>query len=202
AGHDVVRLTVWNTAGIQSLDAPQARVEFDAVPGATVLVQLTWDNASTDQDLHLVNVDMDDRVCNTGSDCHWLAKTPLWFTGSAAGQGPNPHMDLDDTNGLGPENILIDAPAPGTYRIYVHYYGNFNTSGTSPTRNTVRVFANGLQIAEYIRTLSAEKDVWAVADLVWSASGGVVTAYPSDTVGEVGAVATMTDCTDPGWVFP
>ncbi len=202
AGHYVVRLTVWNTSGIQSFDTPQARVEFDAVPAAAVVVELTWNNATNDQDLHLVNVDLDDRVCNVASDCHSLAKTPVWFSGSAAGQGSNPYLDIDDTNGLGPENILIDAPAPGIYRIYVHFNGAIGTGGADPTSNTVKVYINGLQVAEFARTLSAENDVWAVADVVWSGSTGFVTPYDSNPTDEVGTVATMPECSDPGWVFP
>ena len=36
---------------------------------------------------------------------------------------PGVSLDIDDTSGLGPENINIDEPAPGRYRIYIHYYG-------------------------------------------------------------------------------
>src|SRR5262249_52469498 len=119
----------------------------------------------------------------------------------AAGAGANPHLDIDDTNGLGPENINIDNPNPATYRIYVHYYGDI--AGSEATRSTVRVYLNGVQRAEYRRTLSHEKDLWAVADITWMADDtGTVTPYPSDTAGEVGSVASMSDCSSPGFAFP
>ena len=112
-------------------------------------------------------------------------------------------LDIDDTNGLGPENINIDTPEPGVYRIYVHYYGDWNLTGTSPTRETIRIYLNGIQVAEYRRTLTVEKAVWAVADITWQADGtSFVTPYPSDAPGEIGSVAIRETCSTPGWSFP
>jgi Uncharacterized protein conserved in bacteria (DUF2135) len=203
AGHYEVKLTVWNTDGLQSGDTESAHLAFDCIPGDAIHVQLVWDNATNDQDLHLTYANQDDRVCNQPWDCHWLNRRPVWFSGYAAGSGPNPTLDIDDTNGLGPENINIDAPQPGTYRIYVHYFGDFNTGATSPTRETIRIYLNGMQVAEYRRTLTVEKAVWAVADITWQADGtGFVTPYPSDAAGQIGSVAVMQSCNSPGWTFP
>ncbi|MBI5511722.1 MAG: DUF2135 domain-containing protein [Deltaproteobacteria bacterium] len=203
AGHYEVKLTVWNVDGIESGDTESARLEFDVVPGSRLHVQLVWDNSTNDQDLHLTFKDQDDRVCNSPWDCHWKNKRPVWFTSSPAASGPNPSLDIDDTNGLGPENINIDEPQPGTYRIYVHYYGDYTASGATPTRNTVRIYLNGIDAAEYRRTLTTENKIWAVADVTWRSDGtGIVTPYPSDAAGEVGSVSTMSTCTSPGFDFP
>ena len=203
AGHYVVRLTVWNTDGIMSGDTESSRVEFDVIPGDRMHIQLVWDSPSNDQDLHMTYASHDDRVCNKPYDCHWLNKTPIWFTDAGEDDGPNPSLDIDDTNGLGPENINIDDPNPGTYRVYVHFWGDFNFTGSSSTIQTVRIWLNGVQRAEYRRTMSADKDIWAVGDITWNADGtGTVVPYPSDLAGQVGSIDHMEECSDPGWAFP
>ncbi len=217
AGHYVVRLTVTNTDGIESGDTPESRKEFDAVPGDAMHVQLVWDNATNDQDLHLTMVTSpgNDEICDTTgpfySDCSFVncnpddgdTDAPIWDNSAPidpAYEGANPSLDVDDTNGLGPENINIDMPNPGTYRVYVHYWTD--TAGNVPTKNTVRIFLNGVQRGEYKRTLNRENDIWAVAEIVWSPSGvGTVSPYPSDSAGEVGAVDAMVGCYG-GYNFP
>ena len=202
AGHYVAKLVVTNTSGIPSGDTDQSRIEFDVVYGEGLNIELSWDNATNDQDLHLVDKNQDDRVCNDPWDCHWRNKKPLWF-GGTAGVGPNPWLDVDDTNGLGPEHIKIKTPQAGTYRIYIHYYGDYTSGGNTPTRETLRIYVNGLQSAEYRRTLPRQDAVWAVGDVIWNADGTTaVVPYPSDASGEVGSVAYMTTCSSPGWAFP
>jgi hypothetical protein len=165
-------------------------------------VQLVWDNVTNDQDVHLTFADQDDRLCNIPWDCHFHNREPVWFAGDVAGEGPNPRLDIDDTNGLGPENINIDSPEPGVYRVYVHYFEDWTGAGIAPTRNTVRIYLNGLQVSEYRRTLSAKKAIWAVADIVWLADGtSFVTPFPSDVSGQIGAVSSLDSCESPGWVF-
>ena len=78
AGHYVVGLTVWNTAMLQSGDTPESRVEFDVVPGSRLHVQLTWDDPTNDQDLHLT--DLSQTKCSAISRA-----TATSATGSRAG---------------------------------------------------------------------------------------------------------------------
>ncbi len=204
AGYYEVRLTVRNTDDMESLDTPQARVAFEVIPSERLHIQLIWDNPSNDQDLHLTNLVVDDRVCNEPWDCYYSNKTPIWFSGYPASEGPNPGLDRDDTQGLGPENIQIEDPLPGVYRVYVHYYGGFNAAGQSGTLNTVRIWLNSVMVADWSRTLSVADDVWAVADITWYANGtGSVTPYPSDASGQIGAIEYMPSCSPPeGWTFP
>ncbi len=190
AGSYTVRLIVTNVDGIPSGDTDRSTITFNVVPHSRLHVQLVWDNATSDQDLHMTHANTDDRPCIIGPDVHWRDKKPQWFTSDAAGVGPNPRLDKDDTNGYGPENINIDQPKPGTYRIYVHYF-----AGSGNIRQTVRVWLNGLPVAEYRRTLRSSADTWAVADVTWLADAtGVVTPIPSDTAGEVGSVRNISDC--------
>ncbi|MBI5507264.1 MAG: hypothetical protein HY903_00800 [Deltaproteobacteria bacterium] len=170
-----------------------------AVPDAQVQIQLTWDDATNDQDLHLVAIDHDPALCTVTWDCYWRNRTPEWYAAAAAEVGPNPHMDIDDTNGLGPENINIDAMGVDRYRIFVHYYQGF--SGAAPTRNTVKVYVDGALVLDASRTLT-DGHVWAVATISRAAGASPsIEEYPSDAADQVGAVATMAKCDTP-FVFP
>jgi hypothetical protein len=186
AGHYVVALTVLNDAGIASGDTTDSKVDFDVIPGSRIHVQLTWDDPTNDQDLHLMKLPDAAELCDQPWDCYFANKTPVWFSNDAEAEGSNPRLDIDDTNGLGPENTNIDDPEPGTYRVAIHYW-----RGTAATRNTVRIFLNGLQVAEYRRTLNnAHK--WLVADIKWNENGtGVLIPYPPDVDGQVGAVSSF-----------
>jgi hypothetical protein len=196
AGHYVVGLTVGNDVGIMSGDTTDSRVEFDVIPGSRIHVQLTWDDGTNDQDLHLMKLPDATELCDTPWDCYFGNKEPVWFSTDPVATGANPRLDIDDTNGLGPENTNIDDPEPGTYRIAVHYW-----RGTAPTRNTVRVYLNGLQVAEYRRTLN-EEDKWLIADIKWGESGtGVLTPYASDVTGQVGTVSTFPTSSCGGFGF-
>ena len=203
AGYYRVRLTVFNIEGLASMETEQSIVEFNAIPQERVHIQLVWDHPSNDQDLHLVHTVADDRLCAEPYDCYFSNKLPVWFPGTTGGQGPNPSLDVDDTNGNGPENINIDDPAPGSYRVYVHYFGDAGAGGVSATRATIRVWLNGVAVAEYKRTLAAAGAVWAVGDVIWNANGtGIFQPYPSDNGADPGAVATIQgDCWSP-WAFP
>ncbi len=186
AGHYIVGLRVRNADGIQSGDTAESKVEFDAIPGSRIHVQLTWDDGSNDQDLHLFYLAETDTLCSHPWDCYFANKEPVWFSEANFGEGPNPRLDIDDINGLGPENTNIDVPKPGTYRIVVHYW-----RGTARTRNTVRVFLNGMQVAEYRRELTLEQ-AWRVADIEWGVEGGgSIIPYPSDPPSEVGDVSSF-----------
>lgn len=203
AGHYVVRLTVRNASGIESGDTTESRVEFDAVPGSAMHIQLVWDHPTNDQDLHLVlqspnqgstNICHDDYDCYF-SNCNETDINPVhWFTEAAASTGPNPRLDRDDTNGLGPENINIDEPNVGTYRVYVHYWPGWS-DGSSATVNTLRIYLNGILRFDQHRTMTASEQVWAVADILWiddgsDLGGGTVSVYPSPQPGQVGELKT------------
>ncbi len=200
AGYYEVRLKVTNDVGVQSGETAESLVTFDVIPGDKVHIQLVWDDPTNDQDLHLTRVS-NDQLCSSTNDCYFgsctSSSSPIWAPGDIAGDGGNPSLDIDDTNGLGPENINIDDPLPNTYRVYVHYWSD-HAGGGAATMNTVRIYLNGVQRAEFKRSLT-EYQVWAVADITWNADGtGTVTPYPSDVAGQVGEVASnMAGCSPP-----
>jgi hypothetical protein len=204
AGFYVAQLTVTNSFGQASLDTAASKVEFSAIPQDGLHLQLTWDHPSNDLDLHLSHTVQDDRVCNEPYDVFYSNKRPIWNSNYAEAEEGNPVLDRDDTNGIGPENINIDAPDPGVYRVYVHYFGNWGAAGQSLTENVLKIYINGVQGAQYKRSLDDTGAVWAVADITWLPDGTAsIAPYPSDAAGETGAIEYMQNCSPPtGWTFP
>lgn len=170
-------------------------------PSEDLQVRLDW-NSSTDMDLHLTLAsspgDSYDRICGAW-DCHWRRPRPVWFSLDQEGLGPNPRLDGDSSlTGEEAEITSIDSPAPGLYRIYVHHY----SSDSVDTFSTVRIFLGGELSAKYSRHLTPGKSMWAVAEISWGEDGtGTVMPFPSDTDGEIGAVAILAECSDPGWLW-
>ncbi len=214
AGEYVIRLTVTNDSNIESGDTETARVVIRAIPSELLHVQLVWDHPSNDQDLHLVHVSAGGKYCSSNLDCYFANcklsyNNVQWFATHQPGLGPNPSLDRDDTNGIGPENINIEEPQPGTYRTFVHYYPGFG-GGAAPTQNTLRIYLNGTLAFEESRVLTAQEQVWAVADVTWYADPnggpgyGQVNPYPSPTPNQIGAIAIRdgSSCSGDGWDFP
>ncbi|MBT6435361.1 MAG: hypothetical protein HOK28_19855, partial [Deltaproteobacteria bacterium] len=54
-GSYTVLLTVQNESGVKSGVTEQAKITFEATPESSLHVQLTWDNTTNDQDLHLTH---------------------------------------------------------------------------------------------------------------------------------------------------
>ena len=80
-------------------------------------------------------------------------------------------MDIEDTDGWGPENISLAEPQDGhTYRIGVHYW-NDHTLGYSVA--TVRVFVGGVLKYESPPVSLDSQDLWQVATIDWPS--GVIT---------------------------
>lgn len=172
----VYELTVTATDDDGMTDMCTTRVNAGNVDG--LRVEMFWDTDGTDEDLHLMNpmgtmwTSMQDCYfgnCDGGSSLEW----------GAPGTSDNPRLDIDDTNGFGPENINITRPQPGTYRVAVH---DWRSDG--PNRVTVRVYCGGSTTtprqtfgpATLNRTGSSSgQDFWRVADVTITASGCTIT---------------------------
>jgi hypothetical protein len=153
AGTYRVALKVTNAIGIQS--AP-AICSVDAIPREELHVELTWNTAGADLDLHLL--DGTGEFYKDPGDCNWCDKTPDW---GVLGAGDDPSLDIDDLYGYGPENINIDSPADDLYHVKVHY---FVDNGDGDVTATVRIYTFGALEGEYSKVLTRNK-VWDVAEV-------------------------------------
>jgi hypothetical protein len=177
AGTYVVGLQVTDSQGVRSAEAT---LTLQAVPSAGITVQLTWDHPSADIDLHLVR---GNGPVNSPNDCYYAnckpgaANFPDWdgVTGRSPG---DPVLDVDDTNGYGPETTSVEDAPSGIYEVGVHSFGQ-PSGDTVPC--TVKIYVNASLVAEYRRTLVASKDYWRV---------GTVT-IPSGAVGEIDTVERL-----------
>lgn len=187
AGRYVLELIVWDNLGQQSC-APTAvaSVTIEAVPEKDLHVQLVWttpddpdqaDTFGTDVDLHLRHQDANDRWNDaaSGFDCYFANPEPDW--GAPGDPSDNPSLDIDDTNGGGPENINLASPEVGrAYDIAALYFRSTSTFGDAMVDArkehlslvTVRVFARGDLLGEWLdREMTGTSQLWHVTRVRW-----------------------------------
>jgi hypothetical protein len=153
-----VRLTVTDDEGQTSSCTTTV-----TATGEGIRVEVSW-NTATDIDTHFLRRAGGTPWFSAPNDCYYSNRTPLW---DAAGTADDPRLDIDDTDGYGPENINIDVPVTGsTYRVGVHYY-----SGTPVTSVTVRIYCGDISttpVRTFTRSLSlGGTDFWRIADVRW-----------------------------------
>ncbi|MCK6547698.1 Ig-like domain-containing protein [Myxococcota bacterium] len=129
-------------------------------------VELIWNlgvSASqdpTDVDLHLLHPDATEWF--SALDCYYANTNPDWST---AGDDDDPRLDIDDTEGRGPENINIRAPEVGRpYRVGVHY---FSDDGFGASAAYINVYCDD-ELAEAFGPVTiTDGEIWRVADVTF-----------------------------------
>ena len=170
AGKYIVELVVYDSEGIRSC-GQSARVEIRAVPNEDIHVQLVWstpadgdptDTSGADLDLHYLHPN---GKWNEGPwDIFWHNKTGDW--GAPNDKSDDPSLDIDDTDGAGPENVNHDNPEMGkTYSVGVYYYDD---NGFGPSYATVRIYIDSQLKKEFQKKyLKSTFDFWKVALVEW-----------------------------------
>lgn len=159
AGEYEVELTVFDNLGLASCSP--SKVLIRATPDEDIHVQLVWANNGTDLDLHYINGR--GRWDVPGGDVFWRAPTADW--GVPGNSNDDPSLDIDDTDGFGPENVNHNNPVQDAYGVGVHYYAD---NGLAASYATVRIYIQGVQKLE-IREKYLEKEgvFWDVATIIW-----------------------------------
>lgn len=166
AGDYEIQLTVVDEHGLDGTD----HWRFSAVPWQTVHIELAWDRAETDVDLHLVSETEGGTFHSEPFDCYYENTNPDW--GEAGVDVDDPAIDIDDVDGYGPENVSLNEPQDDhRYRVLVHYYDD---RGVGASTVTVRIYLTGLLRYEGIRPLDRTGSGWDVATIDWPT--GQVTA--------------------------
>ncbi len=165
AGIYHVQLTATDNDGMTG----SCTTEVRAINTDGLRVEIIWNTDATDMDTHLLDPTAM-HWFNNQDDCYYAncvvdRATLEW---GAPGPDDNPRLDIDDTDGFGPENINITSPQPGVYRVGVHAYrGNASV--------TVSLYCGGSttsprQIFGPVPLLS--RQFWRVADVTINATGG------------------------------
>ena len=175
AGDYVVELKVFDDRGTESC-GDQALVEINATPNEDIHVQLVWDTPGDNDQTDFLGSDVDlhflhpNGEWNKGPfDIYGLNTTSDW--GTPGDVTDDPSLDIDDTDGAGPENINLDNPQDGlTYSVGVYY---FSSLGFGPSYATIRIYIGGQLKYEEEKLLNRSDEFWNVGTIDWP--GGAVT---------------------------
>ncbi len=189
AGEYVFSLDVWDDSSPPVKSCKPAEIKIIAVPSQALHVELLWktpadpdetdkgQGVGADLDLHFAHplAQGPDQDCDgtpdpwfsTPFDAFWFNATPKW--GSAATEDDDARLDLDDTDGAGPENVNLNAPqgvaeSPVQYAIGVHYWNDF---GFGKSFATLRIYVLGKQVVELANQELKPVDMWYVGRINW-----------------------------------
>ncbi len=166
-GNYTVELATFDADGVQSCERSVVNVVARASSGLTI--QAVWDTpmdmdqtdiSGTDVDLHYLNkLGSWDRL---PYDIYW--KNPGADWGVANDPSDDPELDIEDSDGAGPENINHDRPSPNEdYSVGVYYYSD---NGFGPSYVTLRIFVGGaLAFESRDKFLEREKLFWHAVDI-------------------------------------
>ncbi|MEZ4462012.1 MAG: choice-of-anchor D domain-containing protein [bacterium] len=190
AGTYVAELKVKDNDGFVSCGEP-ARVTVVAVPNEKILVELTWTNPEDPNESDQTGSDVDLHFVKMGPGKWFETPYDIYFrnpNNSSDGLGiwvpESPSLDIDDRDGLGPENIQMNDPANCEwYAVGVHYYKQL--FGTAYV--TIRIYVNtGLVFEKINKPMVRGGQFWDVARIHWD-SGRV---YEVDNLLEAPPTAT------------
>lgn len=185
AGRYVIELEVYDSLGLKSCEPKAlAQVIIEAIPDKDLHIQMVWstpadpdetDQSGTDIDLHFKHENAGNRWASSAGDwdCSFNNPNPEW--GSEEDFRDNPILDIDDTNGAGPENINLDLPEiDKQYEVGAIYFraeSGFGEDNFTPMEHlsyaTIRLFARGDLLAEFSQELDQVGQLWHAASIVW-----------------------------------
>lgn len=162
-------LAVVDADGLESAERAPAVIEV--VPYEDLRISVSWDVAA-DVDVHLVKPG--GSYYGEG-DCFFGNPAPDW--GVIGDATDDPLLSLDDDQGTGPEEIVLERPEEGTYAIYVTYWNDLGDGGS--VKPTLTLEAEGTVLATVEGpTLSTEGRVWSAGTIDWT----TLTYTTDDTV--------------------
>ena len=100
-------------------------------------------------------------------DAFWFNKSPDW--GQIKVGEDNASLDLDDTDGFGPENLNIQVPESTNYWVGAHYWDDY---GFGESVVTTRIYILGVLKGTYVQEMQP-CDFWWVKKIEWP-SGDLV----------------------------
>ena len=164
-----VQLDVTDSQGVKACTPTRATIV--ATPAQKLLVEMFWDNAVTDIDLHVLKT-ATSPVGVAPDDCYYANRTPDW---GMPGPMDDPGLVRDALTGYGPELFGYVNPIDTTYRVVVEF-ANEHLDPNPASNVTVRVYLLGVVKYEATQRLETKGTRWPVVDVAWPS--GVVTPVP------------------------
>lgn len=173
AGDYELELRTFDAQGAPSCDT--AKIVIRAIPDEQILVQLTWDTPAdpdqtdqfgTDLDLHYLDRQNATKWNDAPYDVFWRNLEPDW--GTPNDRSDDPSLDIDDTDGSGPETVNHNPPSRpgyGPFHVGVYYY---NSNGYGESYATIRIYIKGLLKYELRDKYLEKEDIfWLVGSIQW-----------------------------------
>ena len=181
-------LEVWDQNDVKSCVATCLKVLV--VPNNAIHVELLWDTpadpdqtdsgpaAGADMDLHFAHqiatgpdIDCDgtgDPWFSNPFDTFWFNPNPNWGSANPSA-GDDPSLDLDDTDGAGPENLNLeepegDAKLANKYPVGVHYWNDHNFGASNAT---ISIYLQGTLSVQIPKIKMDVLDMWYVGKINW-----------------------------------
>lgn len=177
-GYHDLHFTVVSVGG-QLTDAQDASMS-PALASGEIRIVLTWGSTPADLDSHLTGPSS----AGGSFHCYYSTKDP---------DNGNVILDLDDTNGNGPETTTIAQRFSGTYQFQVHDFTNGSSTTSSALSDSsaqVKVYGDTGEIAAFNVPSGQVGTVWTVFDLD-GASGQITPRNTLDNSTPVEAVRSL-----------
>lgn len=193
-GSNTIQLRVFSTEGDAYTTEPiVVTVTFDRLD---LRVVLRWDTTGwSDVDLHMFKRnpgegnpagDKENFFDSSewwGDDRHvyWDNPVPDDFGETTA---QNPFLDIDDTDGYGPETIVLQEATNGQYHIWVHFYNKPSDPETEATIDVTlrKPGTNEPVTRRFTKTLTEDWEFWYVTTVSWP-QGTFINVAPTATSG-------------------
>ncbi len=161
-GEYEVQLDVTDAQGVKA--CTPARAKIVATPAQKLLIEMFWDNAKTDLDLHLLRSNQNPQLSKAPDDCYYANPKPDW--GIASDTADDPDFLRDALTGYGPELVGYANPIDTTFRVVVEFAHDHLATDPASTA-TVRIYQYGVVKGEFTKRMTQRGEVWSVADLTW-----------------------------------
>lgn len=150
-GDNTIQLRIRTGAGY-SRTSSVITIHAD-IPRLDIRTIMAWDTYGTDVDLHVFKRETTEpnffTLFTEDRHVYWSNDEPTDF-----GNGKeNPFLDIDDTDGYGPETIVLMEATPGYYHIWVHAW---RLDALPLTKTTVKMILDGGTTSAIERSFNVE----------------------------------------------